>query len=194
MSLFYNDEYKLLKTRLQEEIGRLDSNRQYYNKLITFLVIAEDRRYYHHPGFDVIGICRAIYRNLFFGRHEGASTIEQQLVRVLIGDYRYSYKRKIKEIYLASKLRKLADKDTLAATYLTVANYGTDYQKLSSILNKFGKNIQHNLDDDTCAEVVARLKYPEPRRYNYKIVRQIEVRKRYILGQVIQKGDRNERW
>ena len=193
MSLFYNDEYQILKTRLENEIRRLEADRQCYNKLIEFLVVAEDHRYYHHPGFDIIGICRAIYRNLFQGKREGASTIEQQLVRLLTEDYRYSYKRKIKEIYLASKLKNLADKKTIAATYLTVANYGTDYQRLSGILRKFGKNIHQELDDEVCAEVVARLKYPEPRQINERRIVQIALRKQFILGKIIKKGDRHER-
>ena len=181
MSLFYKDEYTKLKTRLQEEIGRLEEDRRCYSKLIRFLVAAEDRRYYHHPGFDIIGICRAVFRR-FGGKREGASTIEQQLVRVLTSDYRYSYSRKIKEIYLASKLKQLADKETIAATYLAVANYGTGYQGLSSILRKFGKNIHQELDDDVCAEIVARIKYPEPTRLNERRIRQIALRKQYILG------------
>ncbi len=193
MSFFYNDEFQILKTRLEDEIRRLETDRQCYSKLIEFLVVAEDHRYYHHPGFDIIGICRALYKNVFQGKREGASTIEQQLVRVLTEDYRYSYKRKIKEIYLASKLKQIADKKTLAATYLVVANYGTDYQRLSAILGKFGKNVHQELDDEICAEVVARLKYPEPRQYNERRIRQIALRKKYILGQLIEKGDRHER-
>lgn len=181
MSLFYNDDYQLLKMRLENEIAQLETDRMYYNKLISFLVIAEDHRYYSHPGFDLIGICRALYKNVFHGCHEGASTIEQQLVRVLIADYRFSFKRKIKEIYLAAKLRHLADKDTLAATYLNVSTYGTNYHRLSSILRRYGINIHQELSDNICAEIVARLKYPEPRAINVQRIRQIEQRKQYIL-------------
>ena len=107
--------------------------------------------------------------------------------------YRYSYKRKIKEIYLATKLKHLADKKTLAATYLAVANYGTDYQRLSAILRKFGKNLNQELDDEVCAEVVARLKYPEPRQFCKRRIEQIALRKKYILEKIIEKGDNYER-
>lgn len=179
--LFYKREYSLLRKRLENEIARLETKIEYYRKLIAFLVVAEDHRFYRHPGFDIIAICRALYRNVFYGSHEGASTIEQQLVRVLTGDYRYSYKRKIKEIYLASKLHKIADKDTLAATYLFVANYGTDYQSLTAILSKYNKNIHQEIDDEICAEIIARLKYPEPRAINKQRIYQIEQRKQHIL-------------
>lgn len=179
--IIFQNDYMVLFQRLQPELERLKYNSDGYKKLVTFLVIGEDHRYYKHPGFDIIGICRAIYRNVFCGKREGASTIEQQLVRVLTEDYRYSFRRKIKEIYLATKLKQFADKYTLAAAYLDVANYGTDYQGLERILQKFGATLHQEITDDVCAEIVARLKYPEPRRYNAVRIAQIEQRKRHII-------------
>ena len=167
--------------RLQPELEKLKGNTSGYKKLVEFLVVAEDHRFYKHPGFDVIGICRAIYRDVFLGKREGASTIEQQLVRVLTEDYRYSYRRKIKEIYLATKLKQFADKYTLAAAYLDIANYGTDYIGLTSILEKYGTTLSKDMNDEVCAEIVARLKYPEPRRYNPARMAQIEQRKKHIM-------------
>ena len=179
--IIYQNDYMVMFQRLQPELERLRYNPEGYKKLVKFLVVAEDHRYYKHPGFDIIGICRAIYRNVFLGKREGASTIEQQLVRVLTEDYRYSFRRKIKEIYLATKLKQFADKYTLAAVYLDVANYGTDYQGLERILRKFGATLYQEITDDVCAEIVARLKYPEPRRYNAVRIAQIEQRKRHII-------------
>lgn len=179
--IIYQRDYMVMFQRLQPELERLRFNSGGYKKLVTFLVIGEDHRYYKHPGFDIIGICRAIYRNVFLGKREGASTIEQQLVRVLTEDYRYSFRRKIKEIYLATKLKQFADKYTLAAAYLDIANYGTDYQGLERILQKFGATLHQEIADEICAEIVARLKYPEPRRYNAVRMAQIEQRKRHII-------------
>ena len=179
--LIYKKDYGVIYQRLMPELEKLKACPERYEKLVAFLVVGEDHRYYSHPGFDVVGICRAIFRDVFKGRREGASTIEQQLVRVLTEDYRYSLRRKIKEIYLATKLKKIADKYTLAAAYLNIANYGTDYSGLSSVLEKFGATLQHDMDDNVCAEIVARLKYPEPRRYNAARMAQIEQRKRHIL-------------
>ena len=179
--IIYQNDYMVMFQRLQPELERLRYNPEGYKKLVKFLVVAEDHRYYMHPGFDIIGICRAIYRNVFLGKREGASTIEQQLVRVLTEDYRYSFRRKIKEIYLATKLKQFADKYTLAAAYLDIANYGTDYQGLERILQKFGVTLHQEITDEVCAEIVARLKYPEPRRYNAVRIAQIEQRKRHII-------------
>ena len=47
-------------------------------------IAVEDRRFYHHPGFDPIGRTRALLRNARAGRTvEGGSTLTQQLARNL---------------------------------------------------------------------------------------------------------------
>ena len=125
--LLYKQDYKIICQKLLPELKKLENCSKQYEKLVAFLIVAEDHRYYKHIGFDIIGICRATYRDVFWGKREGASTIEQQLVRVLTEDYRFSIRRKIKEIYLATKLKRLADKYTLAAAYLDMANYGSKH-------------------------------------------------------------------
>ena len=97
-TMFYKKDFLLIHEKLKPELGRLRVSREDYAKLVRFLVVAEDHRFYSHSGYDVIGICRAFYKNVFRGKREGASTIEQQLVRVLTEDYRYSFRRKINEI------------------------------------------------------------------------------------------------
>lgn len=181
LPVLFKKEYLIICQRIEPELIKLRSNLDDYSKLVNFLILAEDHRYYTHPGYDVIGICRAFLKDLFLGKREGASTIEQQLVRVLTGDYRFCLKRKIKEIYLATKLKNIADKYTLAAAYLDIANYGTDYRRLSLILDKYGAKLSQDMDSTICAEIVARLKYPEPREINSRRMAQIERRKKHIL-------------
>lgn len=188
-SLFYEKDFLLIRGKLEPVLKQLMASRKDYAKLVGYLVVAEDRRFYSHPGYDIIGICRAIYKDVFKGKREGASTIEQQLVRVLTEDYRFSFSRKIKEIYLAAKLHRLADKYTLASAYLYFANYGTDYQGLNRILQKFGVELESDMDDVVCAEIVARLKYPEPKRSNSIRMTQIEIRKNHILRLYKEKHD-----
>lgn len=180
-ALFYNKDYNIIRQRLLEESELLQNHLDDYNKLVDFLVVAEDHRFYSHPGYDIIGICRALYKDVFCGKKEGASTIEQQLVRVLTEDYRYSIRRKLKEIYLATKLKYLADKYTLAAIYLHVSRYGTNYKNLDQILRKFETKLSKDMDDNVCAEIIARLKYPEPQSHNPERMVFIEKRKVHII-------------
>lgn len=176
------EDWNIIKARLPLEILRIEKDFISANKLVEFLVQAEDHRYNHHLGFDVVAIFRAIYKNVFKGTKEGASTIEQQLVRVLTSDYNRSFYRKYKEIVLATRLKTIASKKEIALVYLNIAYYGTEYQNLDSILRKYGLSKQDDIPDKICAEIVARLKYPEPRSMNIKRIKQIEKRTDYILN------------
>ena len=51
--------------------------------MVQAVVAIEDRRFYDHPGVDVIGTTRAVFSNLFGSKKylSGGSTITQQLVR-----------------------------------------------------------------------------------------------------------------
>ena len=52
-------------------------------RMVQAVVAVEDRRFYDHPGVDVIGTTRAVFGNVFGSRKymSGGSTITQQLVR-----------------------------------------------------------------------------------------------------------------
>ena len=52
-------------------------------RMVQAVVAVEDRRFYDHPGVDVIGTTRAVFGNVFGSRKymTGGSTITQQLVR-----------------------------------------------------------------------------------------------------------------
>src|SRR5258708_3550799 len=53
--------------------------------LVDATIAAEDRRFFRHPGIDVIAIARASLRNLRHRRVlEGGSTITQQVAKLLI--------------------------------------------------------------------------------------------------------------
>jgi membrane carboxypeptidase/penicillin-binding protein len=180
-------DWNIIKIRLPFEIEQIEENFICGDKLIDFLIQAEDHRYRIHCGFDIIAICRALYKRLICRTREGASTIEQQLVRVLTYHYEYSFTRKLKEIILATMLKSIASKKEIALVYLNIAYYGTDFQNLDAILLKYGLNKNSRITDKTCAEIVARLKYPEPHSIKGKRLSQIKIRTQYILNRYYSK-------
>lgn len=190
--MMYKKTKAYLYSYLTEQGEKHYTDIRNYRKLIEFLVVAEDHRFFNHPGVDVFAICRAILKNLFLHKREGASTIEQQLVRVLTSDYRRSVTRKLKEMYLALHLKRYSNKEIIAASYLDIAYYGTDYQNLKSILQKYSVGLTENLSDEVCADVVARLKYPEPRIMTDERATQINRRKRYIIERHLKMYGRND--
>ena len=129
---------------------------------VSALVVAEDRRYALHVGVDPIAITRALVVRLSKGPIQGASTIEQQFVRVVCNRHERSLHRKLWEQLLAIALSKRRPKYEIASAYLTIAYYGFGLTGRLGLRELCGENLE------SCAqrkahEAIARLKYPEPR-------------------------------
>jgi penicillin-binding protein 1C len=102
--------------------------------LVRATLAAEDHRFYHHPGVDVVALARAARRNLAEGRVvEGGSTITQQVVKLLLARRAQvsgtpSAPRrvggKLYETVLALRLEHRLSKEELLALYFNVAPYG----------------------------------------------------------------------
>jgi len=88
-------------------------------------VSIEDERFYSTPGIDIIGIGRAMVKNIAAGSIvEGGSTITQQLAKkVFLTDDR-TWTRKAKEALLAIKLARYYSKDQILELYLNQIPYG----------------------------------------------------------------------
>jgi 1A family penicillin-binding protein len=83
------------------------------------IVAVEDRRFYHHPGIDPIGVVRAAMRDVQSGgRVEGGSTLTQQLARTLFLSNVRTYGRKIKEAAIALLIEAQLTKNQILELYL----------------------------------------------------------------------------
>ncbi|MGQ0604803.1 MAG: transglycosylase domain-containing protein [Anaerolineales bacterium] len=97
--------------------------------LIAATVATEDKDYFNNPGFDPVGIARAIWQNLQAGDTvSGASTITQQLVRALVLSpdeaAQRTNLRKVREIILAAEITRRYSKDEILELYLNEIYYG----------------------------------------------------------------------
>lgn len=82
-------------------------------------VAAEDGRFWAHPGFDFAGILRAAYANYRSGEtRQGASTITQQVMRMLMLDNERTYERKLKEVILSVRVERELSKAQILHLYL----------------------------------------------------------------------------
>ena len=105
-------------------------------------VAAEDSRFYQHRGFDMQSISRAIFKNFEAGHIvQGASTITQQVAKMMYLSPEKKYIRKIKEAILAYKIDKYLTKDEILNLYLNqiYLGHGT-YGIESASLGYFGKS------------------------------------------------------
>lgn len=89
-------------------------------------IAAEDRRFYQHGGVDAVGIARAVVTNITSGSVEqGASTITQQLARVVFLNQDRTLLRKLKEAALAFKLERQLSKKQILEQYLNYVYLGS---------------------------------------------------------------------
>jgi len=83
------------------------------------IISIEDKNFYSHPGFDVVALVRSSIKNIKAGKIvQGASTITQQLARVLFLSQEKTFTRKFKELIIAHRLEKTLTKDKILEMYL----------------------------------------------------------------------------
>lgn len=128
---------------------------------MSALIVAEDRRNTLHPGVDPIAIARALLVRLFRGQIQGASTIEQQFVRVVSGRYERTMRRKVREQALAIAVARRRSKVRIATAYLSIATYGSSCKGIGGLRSRCGHDLAA-ADLYTVLAMVSRLKYPEP--------------------------------
>jgi penicillin-binding protein 1B len=87
--------------------------------LIDAVVVAEDVRFFQHPGIDPIGILRALFRNIRAGgAAEGGSTLTQQLVKNYYLTNERTLRRKLIEAFMALVLDAKYSKNEIIEAYL----------------------------------------------------------------------------
>lgn len=179
--LLKNAQWHELRRRLRLELETLENDQPIADNIVQFLVLGEDRRHGFHPGFDVVGIGRATWRRLTSKRREGASTIAQQLVRVLTNRRERTLRRKFGEIALAIIVTHFYSPAQIARCYLKVGYYGWKMNGIGAAARHLGLRLQH-LTDIEAASLVARLKYPEPQVAPEVRLRAIRRRTQHLLN------------
>ncbi|WP_309242681.1 transglycosylase domain-containing protein [Limnofasciculus baicalensis] len=96
------------------------------DKLKQAFISSEDQRFQEHNGLDYQGIFRATGSNLLAGDLvEGASTLTQQLARIVYFDQQRNFGRKIKEMRMAQKIEEDLTKDQILERYLNLVYLGS---------------------------------------------------------------------
>ena len=160
--------------------------------MVVSVLAAEDADFYQHEGLDYPGIVRAVLRDLSEGRAaQGASTITQQVVKLLLLTPERTFSRKIRELILARRLEQELTKDEILYLYLNHINFGHGrYGAEEAAKFYYGKSA----DELTLAEASLIAGVPQaparlsPRRHP-DAARQ---RQAYVLRQL--EAKRAERW
>ena len=152
------------------------------------LIAAEDHRNALHPGVDPIAMLRAMYVRCRFGDVQGASTVEQQFVRVVSGRYERTLARKVHEQVLAICVSRRRGKVEIANAYLMVAYYGSGMSGITGLKARFGGGL-FGPSIDGVRETIARLKYPKPLQPTAEWRGKVRARVAYIAHREISTGE-----
>lgn len=157
------DKYRevLEKKSLETVIAELKEKENYtkYEEVpeIYFraLVAVEDRRFYKHNGFDIIGTGRAIYNDIKAKKLlEGGSTISQQLAKNLYFPQDDTLERKIAEVFMALKIEREYTKEEILEFYVNGIYYGSGYYSVyDASQGYFGKEPK-DMTDYECTLLV----------------------------------------
>ncbi len=94
--------------------------------LVKAVIATEDKNFYKHPGYDMVGLVRSMVANVLAGHVvQGASTITQQLSRILFLSNEKTFTRKIKELQVAAQIEKTISKDKILEMYLNNVYLGS---------------------------------------------------------------------
>ncbi|NEV92955.1 penicillin-binding protein [Psychroflexus sp. YR1-1] len=130
--------------------------------LVNALVATEDERFYSHSGIDARGTLRAA---IFLGKKGGASTITQQLSKLLFTDPNKSgtFNRiiqKIKEWVIAVRLEEQYAKNEIIAMYLNKMDFLYNAIGIRSASRIYFGKEPKDLSIEESATLVAMLKNP----------------------------------
>jgi 1A family penicillin-binding protein len=108
--------------RIEVPLERISRN------LIAAVISVEDQRFFDHTGVDAIRVGAAVLRNVQEGRRaEGGSTITQQLARQSFLSRDKTFRRKLKEVILATYIESLYSKQDILALYLNKVYLGDGF-------------------------------------------------------------------
>jgi penicillin-binding protein 1A len=108
--------------------------------LINAFIAIEDWNFFTHSGLSWKGIIRSVLYNLYYGRKvQGASTITQQLVRLLFFDTSKTFVRKIKEQLYALLVEQRFSKEQILQTYLNHVYFGCGIYGVEAASQRFWK-------------------------------------------------------
>lgn len=107
------------------------------------VLATEDARFFDHPGVNWRAVARAAAGNLRAGRvTSGASTITQQLVKLLTGEDADTFDRKLREAVWAAELEERFTKAEILERYLNRAYFGQGVYGIATAAEYyFGRSI-----------------------------------------------------
>ena len=143
-------------------------------------VASEDKRFWKHYGVDPAGILRAIWDNLLAGEIvSGASTITQQVSRMLFLTREETVSRKLKEAILAFKIERSYTKEEILTFYCNLLHFGHGLYGVEAAAEYYFGKTARELRVEEAAMIVGIA--PSPGRYSPFVNPESAVKRRDIV-------------
>lgn len=186
-SEIYTADGELLGKYFRQNRSRIDFE-DISPYMFQALVSTEDERYYEHSGIDAKGLARAI---AYLGKKGGASTVTQQLAKMLFHERSRSkiqrIIQKVQEWVIAVELEKRYTKEEILTMYLNEFDYLYNAVGIKSAARVYFNKQPIDLRIEEAAVFVGMFKNPilyNPRRFPEKAL----VRRNTVLGQMERNG------
>lgn len=130
------------------------------------VVSSEDKRFYSHHGFDLIGIGRSAVGYILAGGHVigGGSTLTQQLAKNAFLTADQTLGRKLKELFISIEIEKNYSKDDILEMYLNNSYFGHGVWGAEDASKRYFGKSASELDAAEAATLAALL--PSPANLN----------------------------
>ncbi|MCX5925415.1 MAG: transglycosylase domain-containing protein [Candidatus Dependentiae bacterium] len=129
--------------------------------LLDAFLAAEDWSFFSHQGISFKGIMRSIVVNMYHGRKaQGASTITQQLVKLLFFNQNKTFTRKLKEQVCALVVEQQFTKQHILQTYLNHIYFGCGIYGVQAASQRFWGIDAADLSIDQAATLAAIVRSP----------------------------------
>ena len=129
--------------------------------LVEMLLASEDRKFFSHWGIDlrrlaVVAVSNVVHWDIV----GGASTVTQQLARMLFLNRKQTLSRKIKEALTAVKLERTYSKEEIVEMYLNQYYFGRGAYGIAAASHAFFSKEPAELDTNDCAILIGMLPGP----------------------------------
>lgn len=122
---FESLELKMNEIRQKESFTPYEKLPEMY---LDAVIAVEDKRFFKHPGVDLLSTARALYHDLLAGELiEGGSTITQQLAKNMYYTQEKKFTRKVAEIFTAFALEQEFSKEEILEAYVNSIYFGDGY-------------------------------------------------------------------
>ncbi len=147
----------------EKEFARFELDRRSYTTfdqipkiLVQAFVAAEDHAFFSHIGLSFKGIIRSFLVNLYHRRVvQGASTITQQVARLIFLSQERTFLRKFRELIVALQIERSYSKEYIFELYLNNVYFGRGIYGVDAACQRFWKKSVQDITLDEAAILAA---------------------------------------